>query len=242
MMRRVLLFLSLCVWGAAVAPAFPPGVAEEMSAMNNVTKNVDTSNPDEEEVMKDLKEHAGRTLESDLLDSATALGLSQAAYVASRLRLSKLIFVGGCPRDFNAKCPVGWSENKAGTQCQPPEDYDGRCGASAAADLDAAGKKEEFSWKCRVSWGCRTSCRLDYTQCPEAWARIGKLCVAPGSYDGICSPAMDFSSYSSEDMLQWSMLCGAAWPCQGKQGQSGESAGTHLNGPVDSDAGVVVPT
>ena len=34
----------------------------------------------------------------------------------------------------------------------------------------------------------------------EAWARVGKFCVAPGSYDGICSPAMDFSSYSLEDV------------------------------------------
>jgi hypothetical protein len=33
----------------------------------------------------------------------------------------------------------------------------------------------------------------------KAWAQVGKLCVAPGAYDGICSPAMDFSTYSLED-------------------------------------------
>ena len=45
----------------------------------------------------------------------------------------------------------------------------------------------------------------------QAWAGIGKLCVAPSAYDGICSPAMDFESYSVEDKIQWSAMCGVDW-------------------------------
>ena len=49
------------------------------------------------------------------------------------------------------------------------------------------------------------------------WVGVGQLCVAPETYDGICSPAMDFESYSTEDKAQWSVMCGVAWcgflPC-----------------------------
>jgi len=43
------------------------------SGLNNDTKKVDTSNPDEEEVMKALRAHAGATLESEFdLQSSTS--------------------------------------------------------------------------------------------------------------------------------------------------------------------------
>lgn len=45
----------------------------------------------------------------------------------------------------------------------------------------------------------------------QAWTAVGSLCVAPGAYDGICSPAMDFAAYAREEKLQWSAMCGAAW-------------------------------
>lgn len=54
------------------------------SGMNEDTKKVNTVNPDEEDVMNALRQHASKTLESDLSDSAEQLGLWQAAYVASR--------------------------------------------------------------------------------------------------------------------------------------------------------------
>jgi hypothetical protein len=42
------------------------------------------------------------------------------------------------------------------------EDYDGRCGEVAVAELGDASSKEEFAWKCRASWQ-----RLVL---PNAWA------------------------------------------------------------------------
>ncbi len=66
------------------------------SAMNNDTKKVsmvsllarphlhvtdvqvNTQNPDEEEVLKTLKKHSSKSLEADLVDSEVELGLTQA--------------------------------------------------------------------------------------------------------------------------------------------------------------------
>ena len=45
----------------------------------------------------------------------------------------------------------------------------------------------------------------------QSWESVGKLCVASGSYDGMCSPAMDFEAYTSADKLQWGSLCAANW-------------------------------
>ena len=42
-----------------------------------VQHEVDTANPDEEDVLKTLKEHASEGLEADLLGSAYEVGLSQ---------------------------------------------------------------------------------------------------------------------------------------------------------------------
>lgn len=189
-----------------------------MSAMNNDMKKIDISNPEETEVLSVLKEQASATLESELASHQLESDMGRAAYVASRLRLLKLIFVGGCARNWADRCPAGWSgSTQAGSSaaCVPPEDYDGRCGRTLVADLGTIAKKEEFSWKCRASWPCRQSCRLDYGQCPQEWQSIGRLCLAPASYDnGICSPAIDFTGYSLEDKLQWSQLCNVKWPCQ----------------------------
>jgi hypothetical protein len=45
----------------------------------------------------------------------------------------------------------------------------------------------------------------------EAWLQIGRLCVAPVDYDGTCSPAMDFSSYSLEETLLVASVLAFSW-------------------------------
>lgn len=69
---------------ASAARLVPHHISLLRSGLDNLTKRMDTSNPDEAEIMKELKEHAGRSLESDLLDSATALGLSQVGFVVAQ--------------------------------------------------------------------------------------------------------------------------------------------------------------
>jgi CPW-WPC domain-containing protein len=206
----VLAFLC-CSWCASSQPAFPSGVGEAVSAMNNETKEVDTTNPDEEAILASLKQHASKSLEADLLSAASRHGLSQAAYVTARVRLAKLLYTGGCPRDLSAQCPKGWHE--ASDSCAPPDDYEGRCGTVAFRDLTTAAQKDGFAWRCHANWPCQAACKKDFSKCPQSWASVGKLCVAPGSYDGMCSPAMDFEAYALEDKLQWGSLCAATWPC-----------------------------
>ena len=40
--------------------------------------------------------------------------------------------------------------------CEPPSDYDGRCGPASFMSLDQMDKQEQFAWKCRA--GARHSC------------------------------------------------------------------------------------
>merc|ERR1711959_418967 len=110
---------------------------------NDATKEVDAANPDEKSILKTLEDRAVQSLEADLLESASQLGVTQAAYVATRTRLMKLIYQGGCPRDLSAQCPEGWTTAAAG--CIPPDDYAGRCGVTSFANLATAGQKEGFA-------------------------------------------------------------------------------------------------
>merc|ERR1719191_2034396 len=93
-------FFTCAISIAAAQPAFPAGISDVMSSMNDDMKKVDTTNPDEDAILSTLKDHAKQALEADLLDSASQFGLTQAAYVATRARLAKLVYGGGCPRDL----------------------------------------------------------------------------------------------------------------------------------------------
>ena len=114
--------------------------------------------------------------------------------------------------------------------CIPPDDYNGRCGETSLVDLASAEQKESFAWKCRAGWPCQAACKRDYSKCPKAcfalvllmpclalgvslksWSGVGQLCIAPSSYDGICSPAMDFHSYTDAEKLAWGAMCASAW-------------------------------
>jgi len=229
-MFGALLHLCFLVWAAWSQPAFPPGIDDVMSGMDNDTSKVDVQNADERDVLNTLKNHASKSLEADLLESLVGAGMSQAAYVAARARLLKLIYVGGCPRDMSARCPSKWSES-AGNTCSPPDDYDGRCSAVAVTDLDTVNRKEEFSWKCHAEWPCHASCKREFATCPQAWRSVGRLCVAPGVYDGICSPVMDFESYSVDDKTHFSLMCNVAWPCR-DQIQDNAVSERDMNGPI----------
>lgn len=42
------------------------------------------------------------------LSSSCGVGALLVLFFGEGLRLLQLIYVGGCPRDFGANCPVGW--------------------------------------------------------------------------------------------------------------------------------------
>lgn len=58
-------------------------------------------------------------------------------------------------------------------------------------------------------------CERDYTvACPNDWNRgEGSSCVAPRSYGGPCTRAIDLSGYSVRDRSLWAVECKAPWPC-----------------------------
>ena len=134
------------------------------------------------------------------------LVVRQASFAAISEKAMKLIYTGGCPRDFTG-CPMGWTES-AGA-CTPPADYAGPCTATAITD------KEEFAWKCKASWPC-ASCARDYSACPEGWTMVDGLCTAPSDYSGVCSAAMDFSGFSTKKKAEIAAMCGYAFPCERK--------------------------
>jgi CPW-WPC domain-containing protein len=157
------------------------------------------------------------------------VGWTKAAYAAVHIRLLRLKYAGGCPRNF-AGCPKGWVKTDAcllfmfprlsvqvfsgllfwqGAMCAPKDTYDGICGTFAADAPDSV--KEDLSWKCQASWPCLSPCSKDLFGCPAGWKKSGGLCAAPADYDGICSPAMDFRTFSDEQKYLWSAQCGAPW-------------------------------
>merc|ERR1712226_841514 len=82
-------------------------------------------------------------------------------------------------------------------------------GMCAEADFEnmPAGQKEEFAWKCKAP------CRKDFSGCPHTWVSVGNgLCLASPEYDGMCSPATDFSTFSSQSKAAWARRCGVSWP------------------------------
>jgi len=145
---------------------------------------------------------------------AAILEVPDAAFAKVHLRVQHQIFLGGCPRTFEG-CPQGWQLDGSST-CQTPADYDGNCAAFRLLDFSsrAAKDKEEFALKCRLTWPCEDACAKDFASCPDQWTNIEGLCLAPKSYAGMCSPATDFSAFSSTQKIQWAELCDAPWPCQ----------------------------
>merc|ERR1712032_375465 len=158
-----------------------------------------------------------------------------AAYIAVRLRILKLIHTGGCPRDMSG-CPLDWEE-KTGRVCEPTSNYVGRCGATDLSNYSSSAK-EEFAWKCRASWPCAASCEKKVNACPLEWDNLDGLCIAPLSYDGICSPAMDFKTFSLNQKGEWAAMCGSSWPCVGDTQNKQSVTHSYVNGPLQN--GIIV--
>lgn len=163
------------------------------------------------------------------LDSVGVTAHVQVAFAAVSEKALKLIYVGGCPRDFSG-CPMGWSES-AGV-CTPPSDYAGPCAAGTISD------KEEFAWKCRASWPC-SSCTRDYGGCPAGWTMVDGLCTAPSDYLGDCSTAMDFSPFSEKKKAEIAAMCGYSFPCKAA-GASFMQKKMRSNKDLGADIGVAI--
>merc|ERR1712232_1246769 len=168
---------------------------------------------DEDEKLQELTASAENELTKNLVDEALLEDLREAAYQIMRSKVLRLRFLGGCPRDMTSDCPRSWSQVEGGA-CAPPTGYDGLCGDIVFSKPSmSASDKEELSLKCRAEWPCTPACAKNLQGCPNDWEDFEGLCVAPEHYDGMCSPAMDFQTWSNRQKSDWAALCGADWPC-----------------------------
>ena len=208
-----LLFLCLSYRTAGAVepgPTFPNGVAALVADMRDRMTSASVEHGDDAEAVAHLKNEGLVAIAEDLAYDAQSNRLATVAFAMVQARVLKLEYVGGCPRDMSG-CPTLWADQSNGF-CEPPESYDGLCIAADVKRLSIE-QKEEFAWKCRASWPCAPSCKLDFETCPDTWDHLNGLCLAPSSYDGICSPAMIFSAFTPQKKAEWAAMCGARWPC-----------------------------
>jgi CPW-WPC domain-containing protein len=159
-----------------------------------------------------LASNAAAELADEVARDQEAQSLAKTALAIATRDVQRLKYVGACVR-ASGGCPVDWQTDGAGS-CVPPIDYDGSCGATDVSAFSPA-QREEFSLSCKAAWPCK-DCQADYSGCPSGWDSVGRLCVAPNGYDGICSPVIDLSSSSVNGRASWSATCGARWPCKFK--------------------------
>jgi len=215
MVRVTTTLLVLCsmyrsVWSIDSGPTFPNGVAALVADMRDRLTSASVEHGDDAEAIAHLKSEGLAAIAEDLAYEQQSNLLATAAFAMVQTRVLKAEYVGGCPRDMNG-CPSLWADQSNGL-CEPPDDYEGLCVAFNARGFSVA-EKEQFAWKCRASWPCVPSCKLDFETCPDSWENLNGLCLAPSSYDGVCSPAMMFSSFTRQQKAEWAAMCSARWPC-----------------------------
>ena len=205
---RVSYFFCLLISFVSAQPIFPDGVAPTVSSLRQRQADIKLPDKDDTAKLAKLEERASAGLQVDLASEMDRSELVRFAYELVHVRILKLKFLGGCPRDFDG-CPADWLSSQEG--CVPTPRYLGMCGAT---DLHGTSLilKEDFAWRCKADFPCAASCARDFRGCPQNWKNVGAgLCLASSSYDGICSPATDFSSFSLARKAMWASRCGATW-------------------------------
>ena len=201
---RCAIFFAAVSLGAA--QTFPTGVAPLLSRFRVV---MDRAGGGDEEAVASLTNAAAAELARGVARDRDSQSIAEAASAAAARDVQYLKYVGSCVR-LSEGCRVNWATGAAG-DCVPPAGYDGPCGATDVSQLSGA-EQEEFALRCQAPWPCR-DCKTDFEGCPSGWAAVGRLCVAPTEYDGICSPVADFSEAAASSKASWSAMCAARWSC-----------------------------
>lgn len=207
--NRCVLYLGFAICAFASTPLFPGGADAVIGDVVDRVSRAEGDSAGESAALAHLKEKGVASLSAAVAQDAMDDLVFEHVRALVATKLAKQLHIGGCPRNYGG-CPVGWLTS--GDACAPPDDYDGLC-AAVNADTFSDAEKEAFAWKCKASWPCKAACKLDFSGCPQQWADDGGLCVAPASYDGMCSPAMQFASLSAHDKAKWASVCNARWPC-----------------------------
>ena len=198
-----------CVIALACGQTFPTGLGTLLERMRSRLDDVDGMRVDNAASLQTLSKAAADEVAAAADHEREVDALGRAVFAAAKRAVAEWKFVGGCPRVLDG-CPFGWLAGPSG-ECSPPAAYDGSCAATDFSSYSSS-QKEEFALRCRVEWPCR-ACRTNFAGCPVGWQSVGKLCVAPETYDGMCSPVMEFGSFSGVDLARWAATCSARWPC-----------------------------
>ena len=207
-------FTGMVVWRfllvnvVSAQPIFPDGVATILNSLADRQAGIAQPSKDDARKLEILKAEAADGLKRDLIAESDHNELAKLAYEVVHVRLLKNKFLGGCPRNFDV-CPTGWVNSS--WICQPPSSYEGLCDALPLRDR-ALKFKEDFAWRCKADFPCQNPCVKDFASCPTQWNNLGGgLCVAAADYNGMCSPATDFSGYTVQKKASWATSCGATW-------------------------------
>lgn len=162
--------------------------------------------------MNDAMDQAAQQLESMQEDQQFDNSILDIASI----RLKKYWRTGQCFRNYSITCPVGWRESPKGSKICVPRlttEYTGPCHQKINTRGLQLNQLEELAWRCGVDWACKSPLKKDFSKCPLNWINVGKrLCIAPPSYEGPCSPATDFANTSERDIATWSFKCRAPFP------------------------------
>jgi len=196
---------------AASEPFFPPGSDDLLPAVAAKVKQLDLGAGAEGASVEKMVAAARKELAASLEKEGLREELHAAVASAAELAVKRYVYLGGCPRDFSASCPIGWSAGSGGA-CEPPADYSGPCGSMSFSSLGQS-QLEDAVLKCSVDFPCAAPCDHGFSACPEGWSEEKGLCTAGASYDGLCSPVADFREASDESKALWSARCGASFSC-----------------------------
>ena len=201
-----MLRIAICVFAGSAAQTFPAGLAPLLSKFRSEFAGLGDANG---VATSELASRAAVDLGEKVAQARASELLAETALRVATRDVLHFKYVGACERDLRG-CPSGWSESVSGL-CSPPNGYDGPC-----VDVDVSGftpaQKDELAVSCEVAWPC-APCTTDFSSCPAGWSPVGRLCVAPDAYDGVCSPVSDFSGSALADKAVWSASCGVRWPC-----------------------------
>lgn len=121
-----------------------------------------------------------------------------------------------CDVDFDAACPIGWTDAGDSASCLAPHLYDGPCDSRVDFGSLLPIDKLTKAAKCQAHLPCRGACEEDFEHaCPADWQldALGQ-CNAPIGYEGSCVTKKRFSGSSSADKKLFGNVCGVRWPCR----------------------------
>lgn len=123
----------------------------------------------------------------------------------------------GIGTNYDIPCPIGWT-NLPGGYCKAVKAGKSRqCPTIGKFTSMTVGQKQDLSFRCNLSWPCRTSCEQNFSAtCPESWTEIEQnagACAAPPSYAGDCEFIVNTAGMNVAQKRAFALRCSVEFPC-----------------------------